>query len=456
MLELIPPDENPPLDPEWLATALDHWDAAGLATLVGSTTEAVVVMAADGHITFSNPAGQRLLGHAPGSLLGSDAFGLVHEDDLASARAALSDAAGHVGATPRLRVRLRTGDDRWRNFELGSRNLTGDPRVRGLVVTLRDVTDHVRAEEAIRHHEELFHEMAEHAPDFIFRYRCGDVPGFEYASPRALDLTGRPPQAFYSDPTLIKLLLGTDHVRPGIAPSGHLGPVELEIHHPNGLRVWAHVRMTVHLGDDGTITALDGIVRDITERKIIEDDLAHRALRDPLTGLANRALFYDRLNQSLRRADRLPSSPAVLFLDLDRFKAVNDALGHAAGDHLLVEVAHRLTAAVRPSDTVARLGGDEFLVLCDDINDDLELKTICMRLRDAVRAPITIASQDITIGVSIGATRAAASATADELLHDADLAMYEDKHDHHTREPAMHSASNATDPRRRHSDDTTS
>ena len=172
--------------------------------------------------------------------------------------------------------------------------------------------------------------------------------------------------------------------------------------------------------------------QDITERRMVESDLraltaslTERAVRDPLTGLANRTLLLERLRAVLARDARTGHSTAVLFLDLDGFKAVNDRLGHSAGDEVLVTVARRLAAAVRPSDTVARLGGDEFVVLVEGADDDV-VDAVVQRLRDAVSEPLP--TLDLQVGVSIGvALSARGEGQPRALLSAADAAMYQEK-----------------------------
>jgi len=157
--------------------------------------------------------------------------------------------------------------------------------------------------------------------------------------------------------------------------------------------------------------------------------LQYRVLHDPLTGLANRSLFHDRLEHALARlARREGPSVAVLFIDVDDFKAVNDTLGHARGDRLLVLVAERLRAVVRPVDTVARLGGDEFALLLEELASADEALVVAQRAVDAVAAPFELAGQSVRASVSIGvALRSASGATVDELVGEADAAMYEAK-----------------------------
>ncbi|HVC13451.1 MAG TPA: EAL domain-containing protein [Acidimicrobiales bacterium] len=156
--------------------------------------------------------------------------------------------------------------------------------------------------------------------------------------------------------------------------------------------------------------------------------LEHQALHDPLTGLANRVLLLDRLEHALESAARRPTGAAVLFMDLDYFKAVNDASGHSAGDQLLLGVARRLQAAVRPNDTIARLGGDEFVVLCEDLGDPVEESVaVAQRIAERFEDPFMVGDREIVVAASIGVAPAGRDDTADALLGRADHAMYRAK-----------------------------
>jgi diguanylate cyclase (GGDEF)-like protein len=169
-------------------------------------------------------------------------------------------------------------------------------------------------------------------------------------------------------------------------------------------------------------------IRYAIERKRAEVALAHQALHDPLTELPNRALFLDRLEQALARAQRSSVNVAVLFLDLDRFKVVNDSLGHEAGDRLLVDVANRLRGVVRPGDTVARFGGDEFTILCD-VRGERDAVLIAERVAAAVEAPFTLDDNEafLTTSLGIALTTGRVDARAEALIRDADAAMYRAK-----------------------------
>ena len=180
---------------------------------------------------------------------------------------------------------------------------------------------------------------------------------------------------------------------------------------------------------DGTVvTGAVAVFRDITERKAFEDRLARHAFNDDLTGLPNRRVFLDRLEQALRRSRRRGSVHAVLFADVDRFKLVNDSVGHQAGDRLLVTIAERLSKALRPEDTLARFGGDEFTVLLEDVGGVGDAETVAARLLEALHEPIELpGGHEVVASVSIGITLASGNASPDDVLHDADVAMYQAK-----------------------------
>jgi diguanylate cyclase (GGDEF)-like protein/PAS domain S-box-containing protein len=196
---------------------------------------------------------------------------------------------------------------------------------------------------------------------------------------------------------------------------------------PDGAVRWLQCRGRVR-GVDGRPVRMTGACQDVTAQREAAEALSKLALHDPLTALPNRTLFMDRLAQALCRLDRRDRVLAVLFVDLDRFKAINDRLGHAAGDEVLLAVGGRLREVLRPDDTVARLGGDEFVVLCEDLDDDRAALKVAERVLAALDRPVICGGQEVVSSASIGiALTRRSDATPDALLRDADMAMYRAK-----------------------------
>ncbi len=197
-----------------------------------------------------------------------------------------------------------------------------------------------------------------------------------------------------------------------------------------------------NLLDESNIAGVVVTARDVTERRALEDQLAHQAFHDSLTGLANRSLFADRVEHALGRGVRRPNLFAVLFIDLDDFKTVNDSLGHAAGDELLVTVARRIESCLRPEDTCARLGGDEFAVMVESISEPDGAEIVARRILDAMAEPLSILGSEVTALGSVGIALGTGEQTTSEILRSADLAMYRAKGEGKGRyalyEPSMH------------------
>ncbi|MCZ2858584.1 diguanylate cyclase domain-containing protein [Blastococcus sp. VKM Ac-2987] len=205
---------------------------------------------------------------------------------------------------------------------------------------------------------------------------------------------------------------------------GRIDDVEIGIDGPEGLRRVASSGVQVR-DDAGELLGAVVTLSDVTAQRALEDALREAALHDPLTGLPNRNLLLDRLEQTLAAAGRARQAMAVLYCDLDGFKPVNDTAGHAAGDEVLVDAARRLAASVRPGDTVARIGGDEFVVLCPEVGSERAAQVIADRIAGAFGAPLRRSSGDEhQVGISIGITMCSPEDTADSALAAADAAMY--------------------------------
>ena len=190
---------------------------------------------------------------------------------------------------------------------------------------------------------------------------------------------------------------------------------------------WIQGRARPVVDENGQIVRIVGTIQDLTDRKAAEQAIAFQATHDSLTRLPNRMLFMDRLGHAVTLRSRNPSGLAVLFLDVDRFKWLNDSLGHSAGDEVLLAVATRLRGALRPGDTLARFGGDEFVVLCESIASEVEAEAVAVRLRAALSSPIPVANEETTLTISVGiayASPTATEVTAESLVRDADAAMY--------------------------------
>ena len=179
-----------------------------------------------------------------------------------------------------------------------------------------------------------------------------------------------------------------------------------------------------NLIDDPSVGGVVVTLHDITERRKLENDLKHQAFHDSLTQLPNRALFLDRVEHALARSGRHRERLAVILIDLDNFKVINDTRGHAAGTSCWVKVAQRLKSMLRAEDSCARLGGDEFAILAEGLVTDEEAGQLADRLVEQLRAPFDIAGESVTAGASIGVSTSDYGANASELLLQADLAMY--------------------------------
>jgi diguanylate cyclase (GGDEF)-like protein len=195
-----------------------------------------------------------------------------------------------------------------------------------------------------------------------------------------------------------------------------------------GHRSWAVELVPFRADPDAEISGVSWVARDVSANKTAEAHLAHQALHDPLTGLANRQLFMDRLAQALARLTRRHREIAVIFIDLDRLKVVNDSLGHAAGDEVLMHAARRMQRVIRPTDTLARWGGDEFVVVCEEIASHTEAERIVRRLAAALARPLVIEGQELTVTASMGIALTLDPYTdPGGLIRDADAAMYRAK-----------------------------
>jgi diguanylate cyclase (GGDEF)-like protein/PAS domain S-box-containing protein len=280
--------------------------------------------------------------------------------------------------------------------------------------------------------EARFRLLAENARDLICLHEPGGT--YTYVSPASTQLVGYAPDELIGR-SPYDFIEGVDHglVAATIQAPANRGeptePVSYRVRTKDGRTVWLETSAQPIIDPDGQLRGLVTTSRDVTERKSFEERLRRGALYDDLTGLPNRALLLDRLAHAMERARRHPEARyAVLFMDIDRFKAFNDSLGHAVGDALLQALALRLRDTVRAGDTVARLGGDEFCVLLEDLESDEEAERTAIRLLRAVAQPFAVAGRELFTGASVGIARGGAGYVAPgDVLRDADIAMYRAK-----------------------------
>jgi diguanylate cyclase (GGDEF)-like protein/PAS domain S-box-containing protein len=388
-----------------------------------------VTMVLDEHVTvlYVSPSVERHLGLAPDKLLGVNGLVLVHPDDRDWVMEDFARKITEPHVTVPVEFRVRAADGTWRVAEAVGTNLLDDPEIGGIVVTFRDVTERHDAQQALKASEERYRKVVERSPIAIAVHCDGRVA---YANPAAVRLMGgRTAEDLIGldvlelvDPSWRAAAAG----RMASALDGHdQAAMEYRLRRLDGAELDVEIA-AIPAQHDGR-PAVQVVMHDITGRKRAEAELAHQATHDPLTGLPNRTLLFDRLEQALRRAVRRPDSIAVLFIDLDRFKVVNDSLGHDRGDELLIAVAERLRECLRPGDTVARFGGDEFVVLCEGLSEDDDALAVARRLRQSFVRPVDAGGQEIYASASIGVAVARENTTARELLRDADAAMYDAK-----------------------------
>jgi diguanylate cyclase (GGDEF)-like protein/PAS domain S-box-containing protein len=380
-------------------------------SLVENARDVIHVINPDRTTRYVTPSVQRLLGWDPEELIGRSVLEILHPEDAARVMEDLRAGRAMPGTGLPIEVRVRSREGEWRIFEGIGRNLVDDPTVRGVVVNSRDVTDRRRREEQIRR----LAAIPQESPNPILECDLAGRP--IYLNPAAERLMA---ELRLSDPPA---LLPADHaeiVRGCLSAATGARGVEAAV----GSRVFS---WTYH--PHAALGAVHVFGEEVTERKQVEDRLLHHALHDPLTGLPNRHLFMERLGRALhlRHAGDGPLF-AVLFLDLDRFKVVNDSLGHHVGDELLQVIAERLRASVRMGDTVARFGGDEFAVLLEALEDAEEAGLIAERLGQAVAAPVNLGGYEVFTTASIGIALSSSGVDRPEyLLRNADVAMYRAK-----------------------------
>jgi diguanylate cyclase (GGDEF)-like protein/PAS domain S-box-containing protein len=374
---------------------------------------------------------EKLYGFPPGSFDGEyeTYIAAVHPEDRERVRASDSQV-GETGTDYDLDFRIIHQDGRVRWMAERGRVVERDANGRAIRVigTTMDVTARKEAEEALRASEEQFRLLFAANPHPMWVYDR-DTLRFLEVNAAAVAHYG------YTRDEFLAMTIAD------IRPADELPRLRANLaqEHPDleASSGWRHLTrdgrvLDVEITSDALTfrgrQAMLVVAQDVTARLALERQLAHQAFHDPLTGLPNRLLFRDRLEHALARRAEHPGAIAVLFLDLDEFKVVNDTLGHEAGDRLLVAVAERLRRCLREGDTLARLGGDEFTILLEDLPDPRTAGMLAERVAKTLRTPFHLDHRAVVVAASIGIAVPTIGAHADEVLRLADVAMYEAKH----------------------------
>ena len=403
---------------------------AELALVQRALPDALIVADAERRIRRVNPAFSQLFGYDDEDVL-DEPTRRLYADPEAFEETGRSrfNTRGRERLDPYVVEYRRRDGTVFAGETVGTPVLNGDGRVVGYIGLIRDVTEREEQRRRLAESEARYRLLAENASDLV----CLHTPdgAYEWASPSVESVLGYTPEEFVGlssydlfHPDDVDDMLDQTHEQ---LLNGEAAVAKLvhRFRHKAGHYVWIESHTRAVTDDGGTVLHLRTSARDVTARREMEDRLYRQAHYDALTGLANRALFTARLEAAVEAAE---ASFGVLFVDLDRFKAVNDTLGHSAGDRLLQEVAVRLERVVRPADTVARLGGDEFAVLLDGLRGPGHAESVAARIQEALRSPVRIDGHDCSVGASVGVTVGRPShASADAVLREADLAMYEAK-----------------------------
>ena len=398
------------------------------SAILDSSSEAILAKTTQGIITTWNAAAQRMYGYTAEEVVGRHVGMLVPEDrrsELESFIARVADG----GLVERLETVRRRKDTTEAMVVLSISPLFDEEmNVVGSITVARDMTE--------QHPAEAERELAELRFDGTFRrstfgMAMADLVGrLTNVNPALCDLLGRPAREMVghqlSDFAHAEARPGESARVPSVRDGIESYTDERRYRRPDGVVVWLQTNVSLIHGPDDEPLYLTVQALDISSRKRMEYELEHRALHDDLTGLPNRALLNDRLEQALAVARRTGHQVGVAFFDVDGFKHVNDALGHGTGDALLIELGRRLISTVRPDDTVARFGGDEFVVLCPDVSVE-SMQMLADRIRSTVGERFHVGGHDVEVHASLGITVGVAESSAQSVLSEADAAMFRAK-----------------------------
>jgi diguanylate cyclase (GGDEF)-like protein/PAS domain S-box-containing protein len=395
--------------------------------LVEHSSEFIVVLDHEDHGIFATPVVERLLGHPEHYFLGPVRKELIHPQDEARFTAMLDQARSGTGEDEPVELQVLHADGSFRWFEMRARDLTGNEEVGGLVLTARDVTDRKLAEQRLARSEARFRSLVQNSSDVVAV--IDERGSLTYVSPAVTPMLGFRAEELVG--TNVMRLLPADEVSRAMrlldaVTDEPFDQLNLEMRLRDRAGAWRNVDVTI--SDMRAESAVQGIVlnvRDVTIRRALEEDLQHKSLHDELTGLGNRVAFERRLTRALERDESRLDHVAVLLVDLDDFKEINDSLGHSVGDQLLMTVAERIRACLRVADAAARQGGDEFVVLLEDVYGETEVFAVADRILLAISQPYHVDGRELSVSASIGIViDSDRTSTAEGLMRAVDVAMY--------------------------------
>ncbi|HLH13802.1 MAG TPA: sensor domain-containing diguanylate cyclase, partial [Solirubrobacteraceae bacterium] len=374
----------------------------------------------------------QILGWSAAEMIGRRSIEFIHPDDHALAIDNWMEMLSAPGLARRVRLRHRRRDGAWVWFEVTNHNFLDDPTRTSVFCELVDISEEMAAAEEVRARKELLDRIAEAIPMGLLQVDAAG--GVVYTNDRLHEILGVGPAA--SAEEQFACLLEDDRGRlmaalEDLLAHGRAADLEVRLC-ASGERKPRLCAINVRALSDGEGATAGAIacIADITESARMREELTRRATFDELTECYNRAAIT-RLLESVVEEDPPVGCCAALFVDVDRFKGVNDELGHAAGDELLRVLAGRLRHAVRGGDHVGRLGGDEFLVVCPQVDSEELAATLAERVRRTLGEPVSLAAGPLVPSVSVGVAWSAGEATsASELIARADSSMYDDKHEH--------------------------
>lgn len=397
--------------------------------ITDQSSDIIVLMNLEGVITYVNPVVEKALGFKPEERIGARVFERIHPDDLQS----LMDKFKKLSRDTNMPVlqgemRLRHKDGSYRTFEVVGSNIVNNNVVENIIVNYRDITERKKAEESLRQSEEKYRTILENIQEGYFEVDlAGNLIFFNDAVCELIgyskDETDHMSYRVFTDEnTAKKVYQAFNKVFKTGEPTREF---DWKIIRKGGEERYIEASVSLQKDFSGKALGFKGLIRDITERKQIHQQLNHMATHDALTGLPNRTLFMDRLHVALARSKRNHNKLAVMMIDLDHFKDINDNLGHLVGDKLLKEIGSRLTGILRHNDTVARLGGDEFVILLSDLEKVEYAAGVAKVILKAFQKPFQVAEDKITSNASIGIAVYPNDCEDEEsLLKKSDMAMY--------------------------------